>query len=212
MTGDEKYREVARKLRDDHGYHINVMWPKHQNGLGSGNQSDDEMAFMAYYNLIRFEPDEKLKQLYLASFSNSWQLEEPEMNPFFNFCYAGVALDTSFTDIWGTHDLSPWPTWLGDSVETLKRFPRDRFNWRHTNAHRIDLVRLTKHTDLSYDPRDQDRGYRVDGKVIPVDERHFNHWNHNPWQLDTGGSGNVLSSGAVFTLPYYMGRYHGFIE
>jgi hypothetical protein len=30
--------------------------------------------------------------------------------------------------------------------------------------------------------------------------------------LDYGGSGNVLGSGTVFLLPYYLGLYHGFIE
>ena len=49
------------------------------------------------------------------------------------------------------------------------------------------------------------------GKVIPVDESHFNHWNRDPWRLDTGGDGRLLANGAVFLLPYYMGLYHGFI-
>ena len=56
-----------------------------------------------------------------------------------------------------------------------------------------------------------DRGYRVDGKVLPVDERFFDHWNTDPWRLDYGGDGRTLASGTVFLLPYYMGRYHGFI-
>ena len=48
--------------------------------------------------------------------------------------------------------------------------------------------------------------------MIPVDERFFNHWNHNPFALDTGGDGHELADGAVFLLPYYMGLYHGFIK
>jgi len=47
---------------------------------------------------------------------------------------------------------------------------------------------------------------------LPVDERHFNHWNTDPFRLDQGGSGRYLSDGAVFLLPYYMGLYHGFIQ
>jgi hypothetical protein len=34
---------------------------KVQNGPGSGNQSDDEMAFMCYYGLLRYSRDEELK-------------------------------------------------------------------------------------------------------------------------------------------------------
>ena len=211
LTGDPKYRKIAAELRDKHSYHINVMWPKYQRGIGSGNQSDDEMAFMSFYNLVKYEPDPKLKELYTASFANSWRQEEPEMNPFFNFCFAAVANESKYTDSWGTHDLSPWPSWLNDAVDTLQRFPLDRFDWRHTNSQRKDIVRLSDHTADVFQGNVRDLGYRRNGKVIPVDERYFNHWNHSPWRLDSGGSGQTIGSGAVFTLPYYMGLYHGFI-
>jgi hypothetical protein len=52
----------------------------------------------------------------------------------------------------------------------------------------------------------------VNGKVLPVENRHFNHWNTNPWALDYGGDGRQLASGTVFLLPYYMGLYHKFIQ
>lgn len=211
MTGDGKYRDVAQRLREEHAYHTNVMWPKYQRGIGSGNQSDDEMAFMAYYNLVKYEPDPGLKKMYLASFANSWRQEEPEMNPFFNFCFASQAMGVEYTTIWGTFDLSPWETWLGDSIDTLRRFPLDRFDWRHTNRHRKDLVLLSDHWADAYDDTIRGQGYRNNGKVLPVDERFFNHWNASPWALDTGGSGHVIGSGTVYTLPYYMGLYHGFI-
>ena len=211
MTGDMKYRKVAKGLRDKHSYHINVMWPKYQRGIGSGNQSDDEMAFMAYYNLVKYEPDPGLKKLYMASFANSWRQEEPEMNPFFNFCFASQAMDVEFTNIWGTFDLSPWETWLEDSINTLKCFPLDRFDWRHTNHHRKDLILLSDHWADAYDDKFRGRGYKNNGKTLPVDERFFNHWNASPWELDTGGGGHVIGTGTVYTLPYYMGLYHGFI-
>lgn len=211
MTGDSKYRKVAKILRDKHSYHINAMWPKYQRGIGSGNQSDDEMAFMAYYNLIKYEPNARLKELYTASFANSWRQEEPEMNPFFNFCFAALAMDAQYTSVWGTFDISPWPTWLEDSVDTLKRFPLDRFDWRHTNSHRKDLIVFSNHWADAYDNKFPGQGYRNNGKVLPVDERYFNHWNSNPWQLNTGSSGHGIGSGTVYTLPYYMGLYCGFI-
>jgi hypothetical protein len=211
ITGDQKYREVAKELRDKHSYHINALWPKFQKGIGSGNQSDDEMAFMGYYNLIKYEPDPELRKLYLVSFANSWQLEEAELNAFFNFCYAALASGVKIETNWGTTDLSPWPSWLADSIDTLQRFPLDRFDWSHTNQHRTDLVMLSDHFTTDYGDRNRGRGYRNNGKVLPVDERHFNHWNTDPWRLDTGGSGQGLADGAVFTLPYYMGLYHGFI-
>jgi hypothetical protein len=97
-------------------------------------------------------------------------------------------------------------------MATLHGFPLDRVNWSHRNSHRIDLSFLPPQqaVDLA-DPSASPRGFRVNGKVLPVEERHFNHWNTDPWQLDYGGDGRELASGTVFLLPYYMGLYYGFI-
>ncbi len=212
VTGDAKYRGYLNRLCEKDHYDTNLKVPKTQRGIGSGNHSDDEMAFMCFYNLMKYGQDPKLTHEAGYAFFSYWILELPEMNPFFNFCYAAFGLDRKYTNPWGTHDISPWAGWLEDSVDTLKRFPLDRFDWRHSNSQRLDLVRLTRQT---YDPYETDfrpAGHRVNGKVIPVDERYFNHWNHNPFALDTGGSGKGLGTGAVFLLPYYMGLYHGFIK
>ena len=183
------------------------MVPKIQAGIGTGNQSDDEMAFMCFYNLIRYEPDAELRSRYLFAFRNYWQIEKPEMNPLFNFCYAACGLDRKFTDQWGTMSMSPSEGWLSDSAETLRRFPLDRFDWAHTNSQRDDLITL-------FGPAIETIGRQIrpEGKVIPVDECHFSRWNRNPWQPDTGGRGRTLSDGAVFLLPYYLGLHHCFIE
>ena len=215
VTQDSRYEQVARNLRQKHAYATNAMVPKIQRGIGSGNQSDDEMAFMSFYNLIRYTDDPSLLDRYITSFYSYWRLEEPERNPFFHFAYAAVGLGAKVPNAYGERDLSPKGDWLEDSIAALKRFPLDRFNWSHTNHHRLDLVDLP--TQQSYglfgqEPARRTRGYRVDGKVLPVDERFFSHWNTDPWRLDDGGDGRTLASGTVFLLPYYMGRYHGLIE
>jgi hypothetical protein len=48
--------------------------------------------------------------------------------------------------------------------------------------------------------------------VLPADERHFDRWNRNPFLPDDGNDGTVEDNGSAFLLPYWMGRYHGFIE
>ncbi|HPN33029.1 MAG TPA: hypothetical protein PK843_00825 [bacterium] len=214
ITGDAKYRIVADSLIKRHGYLQNLMNMKVQRGIGTGNQSDDEMAFMCYYNLIKYEPDPLRRSQYAASFWLTWRLEAPEMNPLFNFLMAASCNGVRYADQWGTHALDATGDWLEDGVETLKRFPLDRFDWRHDNSRRIDLIRLSE-LGACFDENPQDfprRGYRVNGKVIPVDECHFNHWNRNPFELKTGGSGRTLSDGAVYLLPYYSGLYYGFIK
>src|SRR5437016_6675518 len=57
------------------------MYAKMQHGPGSGNQSDDEMAFMCYYGLLHCSQDEPLKAMVRMSFFGYWIDEEPEMNP-----------------------------------------------------------------------------------------------------------------------------------
>jgi hypothetical protein len=89
----------------------------------------------------------------------------------------------------------------------------DRANWAHHNSHRLDLQALGRQQVMDFTSDDRTRrASRVNGKVLPVEERHFNHWNTDPWRLDYGGDGRQLASGTVFLLPYYMGLYHGFIE
>ena len=211
ITGDDSYRDIAQMLIDKHGYAQNMTDMKFQRGFGTGNQSDDEMAFMCYYNLVNYETDPELRSRYAFSFWMAWQQEAPELNPFFNFAFVAACKGLIFEDPWGEYKLEPYDGWLEESIETLIRFPLDRFNWRHTNSHRIDINKFHPSTRTFDDNDMSNSGYRKNGKVIPVDESHFNHWNRDPWRLDTGGDGRLLANGAVFLLPYYMGLYHGFI-
>ncbi len=86
VSGDPKYGQVARDLIEQHAYGANVMHPKVQMGVGSGNHSDDEMAFMCFYNLLKYSKEEKWR----FAFYSYWALEQPELNPFFDFAFAAV--------------------------------------------------------------------------------------------------------------------------
>jgi hypothetical protein len=214
ITGDERYGREADKLIRDHAYLANAMMAKVQFGPGSGNQSDDEMAVMCYYNLLKYTTRKDLVNQFRYGFYQYYAVEEPERNPFFNFAYAAFGLDANYETIWGTFPIHPRPRWLADSMETLMGFSLDNFDWTLKNSHRLDVVPLTWQAsgkDL-FIPEPTKRGHLVDGRVLPVENRHFFHWNTDPWQLDDFGHGNALASGTIFLLPYYMGLYHGFIE
>jgi sugar lactone lactonase YvrE len=212
MTGDPVYGEHMQRLCKEHAYDTNAMIYKIHRGIGSGNQSDDEMAFMSYYNLLKYTTADEFSQDLTFSFYSAWANEQPEMNPFFNFAYATHGLDAEYTSPWSTTSIAPWKGWLEDSIQTLKNFPLDRCNWASKNSHRLDIMLLPRQQAVELTEENRPRyGYRVNGKVIPVENRHFNHWNSNPWSLDYGGDGRQLASGTVYLLPYYMGLYHGFI-
>ncbi|MCE9582793.1 MAG: hypothetical protein K8T20_09895 [Planctomycetes bacterium] len=90
VTGDAKYHEAARDLIEKHHYLQNLNFPKLQWGPGTANQSDDEMAIMSFYNLVRYTQDDDVRESARYAFYRYWTLEVPEMNPFFNFAYAAV--------------------------------------------------------------------------------------------------------------------------
>jgi hypothetical protein len=208
VTGEARFAEAARRLVADHAFAANTMIPKTNAGPGSGNQSDDEMAFMCYLNLARYEVDPELRQRYLLGLRSRWIMEAPELNPLFNFIAAASCEGGAYEDAFGRRDLSLTGAWLHEAVETLVRFPLDRVDWPLRNGHRIDVVPLP---EFAREDGAKGRGHRRNGKVLPIDERFVGHWNHDPWQLDQGGKGLHLADGAAFLLPYYMGLYHGFI-
>jgi hypothetical protein len=205
-TGDKKYAEAFQRLVGEHGYLNSLVTPKPQTGPSTGNHSDDEMAFMDYYNLLKYEQDPTARRAASQSLYRYWTfLEQPERNPLFNYIFAASFKGTGSGR--GVQQGVP-NSCLTDAVDQLKRFPLDRFNWAHTNSHRIDIVPIA---NGRFGRRAGPRGHLHSGQTLPVDERYFDHWNHDPWSLNTGGSGTELGDGAVFLLPYYMGLYHGFI-
>ncbi len=211
VTGEQKYRDVFMDLVENHYYALNGMvMPKLQAGPGSHVQFDDKMAFMNYYNLIRYEKDPEVLRMFQNSIFYYWQIVRQEKNPFFNFVYAALCDGQGMQTQWGVTDLSPTHNWLEDSVDTLKRFPMNLVLWPMNNSHRIDIVPLGTHTR---EPgKAEGTGHRVDGYVIPIDERNAISFSEDTWRLDDGGrNGKWLDEGSPFLLGYYLGLYHGFI-
>jgi hypothetical protein len=205
ITGHARYEDAARVLVERHGYAMNLMYPKAQLGAGTANQSDDEMAFMNYYHLLKYETNPRWKAQAALSLRRYWELERWERNPLFQFIAEVSLRGLSFEDTSGPIPLTiEDPQWRADAIDTLRRIPLDRFNWPHRNSHRLDVQTLTHPGDGA-----STRGHlRKDGKVLPFDEQFVMHWNHDPWRLDQPGDGRTLGDGAVFLLPYYMGLYY----
>lgn len=203
----QRYADAARSLLDDHAYLANLRNPKVQSGPGTGNQSDDEMAFMNYYHLLKYERDEAVRSVVAHSLRQYWKVLQPERNPLFDFIHAAAIDGNGYRDAFDdeTYSRADYP--LDDAVESLVLYPLDRFDWALSNSHRLDVVLLR-----TQEERRGVRGHLLDGRVLPIDERFVNHWNHDPWRLDHGGQGRYLADGASFLLPYYFGLYHELIE
>jgi hypothetical protein len=132
MRSDESDNSLVK----EHHYAGNVAYPKVQNGPATGNQSDDEMAFMCYYHLNKYETDPQLRRIYAMSLRGYWALEEPELCPLFNYIYAALSDNKT------RYTLVP-QSCLDDAADTLVRIPLDRVRWGFKNSHRIDVKPLT---------------------------------------------------------------------
>ena len=159
------------------------------------------MAFMCDHNALDYEEDPELRQLYQWSMYRYWRNERPEANPLFNFIFLAHFDGLDRFPVTIPREV------LEESIDTLKRYPLDRIRYAFDNTHRTDIVLL----DDSFLPWGQPRGHRRNGYVIPIDERSVEHWNHDPWRLKEDADGRILTDGSAFLLPYYMGRYYGFI-
>jgi hypothetical protein len=208
VLGDAAYREAYLDLAYTHGYGMNGMTqPKDVAGpRDPGHQPDDNMAFMNYYHLLRYETDPQLRSMFQYAIRVHWQYERWERNAFTNFVYATCARGKVRTDHWGTTDLSPHESCYEDAVDTLKRYPLDLIEWPSSNAHRIDMRPFESHREAPPTMGTDSRGY-----AFPIDERQETYWDWNYWRLTYEGDGTTLRPPHHYLLAYYLGRYHGFI-
>jgi hypothetical protein len=188
FTGKELYKQKAYELFEKHGYLDNIMIPITTIGLIPGidlttewNHSDDELAFLSYWNLYRYAFTKELREKYRQAIKEHWEIERPEKNPLWNFIYAMT----------GAEEFD-----LQESIWFLQEFPLDMVSWTVKNSQRQDLEFLKSNF------RDQ-----YTKQVLPPDERPMTKFNNNAFRLDGGNGGFREYSGDIYLLPYWMGRY-----
>jgi hypothetical protein len=187
LVGDPRYQEAAGTLIHQHGYALSTLDQKITEP-GHVNHSDDELAFLSYYPLLRCETDPHRRALYLASLERSWQIERPERCPLWNIIYG--ALTGSSCD-------------LEAAAATLREIPLDLRHWDVRNSHR---------SDVESDPKAGRFGEAQSRTVLPAGERPMIKWNGNPYRLDGGDGGRTEEDGTFFLLPYWMARFHGLFQ
>lgn len=187
ITGEERFKRAYFDLAKNHNY-AKYMVKQKINQPGIINHSDDELAFLAYYPLLKYEKHPVLQKMYRESIVRSWEIEQPERNPLFNFIYGAVMPEGTDFDLDG-------------SLYTLRRISLDLVWWGHLNSHRADI-----------ETKGEGRhGENQSVTPLPPDERQVMKWNGNPYKLDSSRSGHREEAGTFWLLPYWMGRYYGFI-
>ncbi len=187
VTGDQKYDKAFRTLVNEHHYAENMVQQKMFTPFEI-NHSDDELAFLPYYALLRYARDPELRKTFHKSLLRSWKVEQPDRNPLWNIIGSfGLNEDCD----------------LKVAVSELQDYPIDIIHWGMQNSQRWDL-RANPLTDRFGKPQAT--------TAIPVEERGITKWNSNPYYFDYGGNGSSEDDGAAWLLPYWMGRYHQFIK
>jgi hypothetical protein len=199
FTGKEVFKEKAFELMQKHGYRENLMRPFSEIGPAPAhadawsrmlseewNHSDDEMYFLGYWSLYPYAFNDTLKEKFRAAIKDHWEVERPEKNALWNFCYAMTGA-TAFD--------------LEEAIWHLQEFPLDMIQYAAQNSHRKDI------DTIAPDFRGQ-----TTAEVLPPDERPELKHNRNLFTLDAGDRHSELSAGDTFLLPYWMGRYLGVIS
>ncbi len=205
VVGAPRFAAKAKELIEKDGYAMNTVFQKHAWPTDRVNHSDDELAFLAYYPLLRYERDAELRRIYMASLRRTWQSERPERSPFFNLIY-GASLQA---DVWTDTARRPESGVVEPAaydrdacLEWFRDVPTDTTSWTIKNSDRADLGPFysNRHRQL------------CSQTLLPVSERHVMRWNGDPYQLDGGSDGRWRDDGTAILLPYWMGRYHRLIE
>ncbi len=196
------------------------------------NYSDEEMAMLAFYLLFQMEDDETLLTYYREAINQWWRYSmSMSENPLWYYIYQLAYPTEEKTDYYG-NSLVETAAW------SLSRHPMDMRKYSATNKNRDDVRELDLEEDcgidgtrvLSYDPSEGTPWFSgSDNDIIKVigivlsgaglkwtvaapDERAIHKFNNSTYVLEDHHSPNSMEGSTTYTLPYWMGRYHGMLK
>ncbi|MCU6712752.1 hypothetical protein M6D81_29030 [Paenibacillus sp. J5C_2022] len=184
MTGEAAYEEAYCELIKEHHYAMNTMRQKIEQRL---SHIDDNLAFLSYVPLLRYERDPQLRSMYLMGLEHHWQHERAERTPLWNIIYGA---------------LTGRACELEAAVQSMAELPLDLIHWPVVNSHRCDL---------KWDEELERSGYKQLKEPLPYDEKPLSKYDSNPYLADRG-NGMRAEDGTLFLHPYWMARYFGLIK
>ena len=167
----------------------------------STNHDDVSMTFLAAANLIWFEERNDLRQIFQRTMREQLMFGDPDgqdtakqQNPFFNMIYA------AFMD-YGDPEAPPPESLIKDALCTMKEFPADKIHCGVDNTTYPEFCVSKRHGSITKEPvpwREQRRDFFI--------------WWESPYERSKeDGDPLLVEPPADYLLPYWMGRYFGWI-
>ncbi len=186
VSGNEKYQRAYLKLLHEHHYDENVRHAKTVNPAWR-THIDDNLLAQSYLILFDLERDPQLRNLYRESIDWWYAQVRDDQSPFFDFVYAACT--------------GQEPAQLDADVFFFHDTPLDLVRWTIDNMRRED-VRIVHRPEME--------AFQTD-RLLPPSERGLMRWDRNPWKAKWGTGGRYERPGTSWLLPYWMGRYYGWI-
>jgi len=195
VTGDDRFDREYRRIALDEGYAEAAVAARR--ALWSINYSDDVLLFLAYYPLLKYEKDPKLRDLYLRSLRRTWESAgkypgaDAQANPFYAFIVRDLLGDDSGVKA---------------GVATLRWFPLD-MKWN-----RDTIAGYEKEFGFTFDPIPE-KPVPAPGQSFPFDRRAktWSAWADSPQTGDRSVDAAMEYNGHDYLAAYWLGRYLGLI-
>ena len=193
------------------------------------NHSDEEMAMLGFYTLFQLEDDEELLTYYREALDDWWLSMGYSENPLWYYVYQLAYPNEEKTDAYGNSliEIASW---------SLSRHPTDLRRFLATNGNRDDVYELDLDdvgiggtNEISFDPEAYTPAFwdsnskilrtvgmifgltKIEQKVAAPDERAFHKYNGSSFDLDDAHNIYEMEGSTTYSLPYWMGRYHGML-
>ena len=193
------------------------------------NYSDEEMAMLAYYLLFQMEDDETLLSYFREGLEGWWYSMSFSENPLWYYIYQLAYPNEEKTDYYG-NSLVETAAWA------LSRHPIDTRRYGASNSKRDDIAEIDL-DDFGIDGTGE-LTYSLDGykplfrnsdndilqivglvlglnnfkwAVAPFDERSMHKYNGSTYEMDNNYNPYEMEGSTTYSLPYWMGRYHGML-
>ena len=184
LTGDAKYEQGFQQLLK-WGYHTYTVRQKLTFPPEAVVPWDNELAFRAYYPLLRYTRDPELRSIYLRSIERSWEVMRMQQVPFFNFIYGGLTGNDCEVE---------------RAVKHLREWSLDLVGHNYRNSHRCDLG-----PEPGYIP------YQGVTRAMSPRETQAMWGSRSALGYDGGSGGRTVTPPIGWLEDYWMGRYFGMI-